>query len=59
MDEKEKVLQIKEHPDFLRNAKEPGATLPSASNATNPIAKNLIKYFKSSAQKFSIKDLLR
>lgn len=59
MDEKDNVAFIKEHPGFLQHVQESREASLAAPKATNPIAKNFIKYLGLSDKKFSIKDILR
>ncbi len=57
MDEKDKILQIKEHPEFVETISNP--EIHRSTKATNPIAKNFIKFANSSRGKFSLKDFLK
>lgn len=57
MDEKDKILQIKEHPGFVETIIPP--QMPNLTKTTNPIAKNFIKFANSSQGKFSLKDFLK
>lgn len=59
MDEKGKILQIKEHPDFVEKTVQKSTQQHVSNKVTNPIAKQFIKYCKSSKDKFTIKDILR
>lgn len=57
MDEKDKILQIKEHPEFVETISTP--EIHRSTKTTNPIAKNFIKFANSSRGKFSLKDFLK
>ncbi len=59
MDEKEKIAQISQHPDFMKKDLQEDKIMPELKKVTNPIVKNFIKYGKFFGGKFSPKDILR
>lgn len=59
MDEKDKIVEIKEHKDFKYADTQSRGKSACSEKTTNPIHNNFIKYLKSSRGKFSIKDIFR